>query len=51
MNAVSRDRALAGVASIVGRLGGGDELVRLALRKAPPQEAPPPGASEVFRKA
>lgn len=45
MNALSRERALAGVAGIVRRLGGGNELVRVALRATPLQQAPPPGAN------
>ena len=50
MNSLSRERALPAVAAIAHRLGGGDELARVALRRAPLQDAPPPGASEVFRK-
>jgi lipopolysaccharide/colanic/teichoic acid biosynthesis glycosyltransferase len=50
VNAVRRDRALVGVAEIVRRLGGGDELARVALRTEPPPPAPPPGASAVFER-
>lgn len=46
---VARPRALAGVARLVHTLGGGEELVRVALRVELPREAPPPGASEVVR--
>lgn len=49
VNALSRGRALAGVAGIVRRLGGGNELIRVALRATPLQKAPPPGASGAFR--
>lgn len=48
MNSFSRDRALAGVAALVKRLGGGDELTHLAKRNAALKPAPPPGASEVL---
>jgi lipopolysaccharide/colanic/teichoic acid biosynthesis glycosyltransferase len=50
MNSFSRDRALAGVAVMVERLGGGVELVRLARRSAALKPAPPPGAAEVFAR-
>lgn len=50
LNSLSRVHALAGVSGIVRRLGGGDELARVALRAAPLHAAPPPGASEVFQK-
>ena len=48
LNALSRSRALAGVAALVTRLGGGAELVRLSLRNTDLTPAPPPGATEVF---
>jgi len=48
MNSFSRDRALAGVASVVERLGGDAELVQLARRNTALRPAPPPGAAEVF---
>lgn len=51
MNSLSRKRALAGVAVVVQRLGGGEELTQLALRSTPLQPAPPPGATEVFSRA
>lgn len=50
MNSLSRDRALAGVAGIVLRLGGGAELSQVALRKTALRSAPPPGATEVFSR-
>src|SRR6266550_999057 len=50
MNSFSRDQALAGVAAMVERLGGGAELTRLAKRNAALRPAPPPGATEVFSR-
>jgi lipopolysaccharide/colanic/teichoic acid biosynthesis glycosyltransferase len=50
LNSLSRGRALAGAASLVRRLGGSDELVRVALRQEPLAAAPPPGAADVFTR-
>ncbi len=47
LSALNRTRALNGVAAIVERLGGSDELVRVARRAGPLRVAPPPGATEV----
>ncbi len=47
LSATARERALQGVAGMVGRLGGPEELVRVAARTAPLAAAPPPGAREV----
>jgi len=49
VNAVARPKALAAVAGIVTQLGGSERLRQVALRSAPLQAAPPPGASEVVR--
>jgi lipopolysaccharide/colanic/teichoic acid biosynthesis glycosyltransferase len=43
LNAVSRGRALAAVETLVGELGGDEELQRVARRLEPLREAPPPG--------
>lgn len=48
---LARPRALAAVSELVWSLAGDEELVRVALRAAPLREAPPPGASEVFRRS
>lgn len=50
LSAVRRPAALAGVAGLVRSLGGGNELAAVALRTAPLQAAPPPGATEVVRE-
>lgn len=47
LSAAARERALQGVAGVVGRLGGTEQLVRVAARTAPLDAAPPPGAREV----
>lgn len=47
LSIVSRRRALRRVASLVEKLGGEDELVRVALRSQPLTSAPPPGAGQV----
>jgi lipopolysaccharide/colanic/teichoic acid biosynthesis glycosyltransferase len=44
MNSVSRAKALEGVAGLVRAMGGDEELVRVARRREPLREAPPPGA-------
>jgi len=49
VSAVSRPRALVGVAAIVEELGGGEELVWIARRDRPLHAAPPPGAREIVR--
>ena len=49
LSATARERALQGVAGMVGRLGGPEDLVRVAARTAPLAAAPPPGAREVVR--
>ena len=49
LSLVSRTRALAGVARVVGRLGGCDELIRVAGRSSPLEPAPPPGEVEIVR--
>jgi lipopolysaccharide/colanic/teichoic acid biosynthesis glycosyltransferase len=46
---LARPRALAAASALVLKLGGGEELARVALRKGPLREAPPPGAREVVR--
>jgi len=51
VNSFSRDRALAGVAAMVERLGGGAALTCLAKRNAALKPAPPPGATEVFSRS
>ena len=43
----SRGRGLAAASDLVRRLGGGEELARVALREEPLRESPPPGAQEV----
>ena len=51
MNAIARPRALAACAALVCRLGGDQELARVALRQEDLRAAPPPGAaaSAVYR--
>lgn len=47
VSALDRPRALATVATLVGRLGGGEELSRIAQRIGQLPAAPPPGASQI----
>jgi lipopolysaccharide/colanic/teichoic acid biosynthesis glycosyltransferase len=47
LSAVDRPRALAAVSRIVHDLGGGEELAGVALRNAPLEPMPPPGATRV----
>lgn len=47
LNAADRRRALVRVARLVARLGGGEELARVALRREPLVPAPPPGATGI----
>ncbi|HXG46409.1 MAG TPA: sugar transferase [Methylomirabilota bacterium] len=47
LSALSRARALEQVARLVRSLDGEEELARVALRAAPLQAAPPPGAREI----
>lgn len=49
LSALDRRRALESVAAIVRRLGGDDELVRVATRTGQLEAAPPPGATEIVR--
>ncbi|MGH7498874.1 MAG: sugar transferase [Gemmatimonadales bacterium] len=49
VSAVGRERALREVADLVGRLGGPEELMRVAARSEPLVKAPPPGAREVVQ--
>jgi|SRR5438552_1450877 len=50
MNSFLRDRALAGAAVMVDRLGGGAELTHMARRNAALRPAPPPGGNQVFSR-
>jgi lipopolysaccharide/colanic/teichoic acid biosynthesis glycosyltransferase len=47
LGAVNRAAALVRVSEIVSSLSGDPELTKVALRKAPLQPAPPPGATDV----
>jgi len=47
VGALDRPRALTAVAAIVERLGGGEELARIARRSGELPAAPPPGAIQI----
>ena len=50
LSAISRRRALDAVARLLGRWGAQPVLIRAALRQAPLEEFPPPGATEVVSR-
>jgi lipopolysaccharide/colanic/teichoic acid biosynthesis glycosyltransferase len=47
LSAVRRRLALAAVGKLVRRLGGGDDLARVAMRSGPLEPAPPPGGQSL----
>jgi lipopolysaccharide/colanic/teichoic acid biosynthesis glycosyltransferase len=47
LNSVDRDRALRGVARLVGDFGGDEQLQAVARREGALQAAPPPGATAI----
>ena len=49
VSAAARERGLRWVAELVGRLGGGEDLMRVAARTEPLVVAPPPGGREVVQ--
>ncbi len=44
---LSREQTLVAASDLVSRLGGGERLAQVAMRRWPLEPAPPPGASEV----